>query len=118
MKSYTEYKNLWYKKNKDRILQMRRDYYAVNREKILVLRAEDRKNGIAQERKWKSRGANLTFSEYQEAYQTQKGKCLACGREDGDKTGRKLCADHDHETGEFRGLLCVGCNFHDALGVS
>lgn len=34
--------------------------------------------------------------------------CQACGIEG------KLCFDHNHVTGEFRGWLCQGCNF--ALG--
>lgn len=44
----------------------------------------------------------------------QKGVCALCGREpSGSK--RRLCIDHDHETGRFRGLLCVPCNA--ALGT-
>ena len=30
--------------------------------------------------------------------------CHACGRE------FRLAADHNHETGMFRGWLCLGCN--------
>lgn len=32
------------------------------------------------------------------------GDCQCCGRT------RKLCLDHDHETGEFRGWICDRCN--------
>lgn len=33
-------------------------------------------------------------------------KCEICGGRD----GRELCVDHNHETGEVRGLLCSTCN--------
>jgi Recombination endonuclease VII len=35
------------------------------------------------------------------------GTCYICGRK-----SRKLALDHDHKTGEARGLLCVEDNFH------
>lgn len=45
----------------------------------------------------------------------QGGGCRICGKRPGKIS---LHVDHDHETGEIRGLLCVGCNnalgqFHD-----
>lgn len=43
--------------------------------------------------------------------------CMICGkketantRPDVKTTPNKLCADHSHTTGEFRGFLCVQCN--------
>lgn len=44
---------------------------------------------------------------YDFAYVEQKGRCLICGDLPGE---RNLHADHCHETGEFRGLLCGKCN--------
>ncbi len=37
------------------------------------------------------------------------GKCHVCGIPELELTGR-LCVDHDHETGDFRGWLCHACN--------
>ena len=34
-------------------------------------------------------------------------KCEICGKEN---PHRALCVDHNHETGEVRGLLCDNCN--------
>jgi hypothetical protein len=40
----------------------------------------------------------------------QNSVCKICGSPDGDKKGRRLSIDHDHDTGEVRGLLCNRCN--------
>ncbi len=37
------------------------------------------------------------------------GRCAICGVLETD-SGRKLCMDHNHETGKFRGWLCRQCN--------
>ncbi len=37
------------------------------------------------------------------------GKCVICGVPELE-LNRKLCMDHDHKTGEFRGWLCQKCN--------
>lgn len=50
----------------------------------------------------------LAPGEYAALLATQGGKCAICGRASG-KT-RRLAVDHDHETGEVRGLLCKPCN--------
>ena len=49
----------------------------------------------------------ITLEEYEIAMNTSTS-CEICGSED------KLCYDHDHNTMEFRGILCMGCN--SALG--
>jgi hypothetical protein len=57
----------------------------------------------------------ITEEDYNTLLEVQGGKCAICGSTQGRMhaaTGepRHLAVDHDHETGEIRGLLCDGCN--------
>lgn len=58
---------------------------------------------------------DLLPGEYDRMYAAQGGLCAICGPRTGHsgKT-RRLVVDHDHKTGEVRGLLCQICN--DILG--
>jgi|DEB19_MinimDraft_3_1074340.scaffolds.fasta_scaffold28849_5 hypothetical protein len=53
----------------------------------------------------------LTLQKYDEILARQNGGCAICGSKVA-KTKRngRFCVDHDHETGEVRGLLCAPCN--------
>lgn len=55
---------------------------------------------------------NLTVEAYDELLESQCEVCAICGDEC--DSGHRLSVDHDHETGEVRGLLCKDCNI--ALG--
>lgn len=50
----------------------------------------------------------ITSDEYDSMLESQGGVCAICG--EADPTGRRLAVDHNHETGEVRGLLCIRCN--------
>jgi hypothetical protein len=60
----------------------------------------------------------ITPDEYRLLYVAQKGRCWICPRPNGAKGihpddpkgrgGRRLGVDHNHLTGEVRGLLCTG----------
>ena len=50
----------------------------------------------------------LDIEQFTELLKAQDHKCAICGDE------TILCVDHDHKTGEVRGLLCHPCNL--ALG--
>ena len=50
----------------------------------------------------------VTFARYAELLNEQNGCCAICHRPEPDD--RMLDVDHDHETGEVRGLLCTSCN--------
>ncbi len=54
---------------------------------------------------------NLSREQYNQIYERQNGMCAICGRTDsGMKHAPDLLVDHDHSTGENRGLLCCNCN--------
>ncbi|NBR32848.1 MAG: hypothetical protein EBS87_11685 [Sphingomonadaceae bacterium] len=57
----------------------------------------------------------ISHSEFQEAWDKQSGNCAIC--EDAlpdlmtyDQRRRGYAIDHNHETGDFRGVLCLKCN--------
>jgi hypothetical protein len=60
---------------------------------------------------WRKAGHNLTEDQYWVLFKTQNGVCAVCGEPPNTK---RLAVDHDHQTGEIRGLLCMHCN--TALG--
>lgn len=50
---------------------------------------------------------DMSASEFGERLSSQNGKCAICLKQ---ITGRDIHRDHDHNTGEWRGLLCNNCN--------
>ena len=58
----------------------------------------------------------ITRDEYEQLFEFQEGRCYICQRT---ARSRRLAVDHNHKTGEVRGLLCAdherGCN-HAILG--
>lgn len=51
---------------------------------------------------------NLSLGLYHWLGRWQKRRCLICGEKMGPSVA--LQVDHDHETGQIRGLLCRACN--------
>lgn len=51
---------------------------------------------------------NLSLEDYDRMLDDQDGRCAICLKPP--EPDRHLCVDHDHETGENRGLLCDICN--------
>ena len=46
----------------------------------------------------------ITISDFELIVQRQGGGCAVCGSD------QELCVDHNHTTGEVRGVLCNSCN--------
>jgi hypothetical protein len=51
----------------------------------------------------------ITADEFDTLLAQQSGGCALCG--DVNLSGKNLFVDHDHTTGEVRGLLCHNCNY-------
>lgn len=65
----------------------------------------NRRNG------WLKRKYGITLSDYERLLKAQGGVCLICHSPESRKDGQlHLSVDHDHQTGQVRGLLCVRCN--------
>lgn len=56
---------------------------------------------------WQLRRYGITVEQFNAMLVIQKGRCAICGKFNGSK---RLCVDHNHETGKVRGLLCDPCN--------
>jgi hypothetical protein len=57
----------------------------------------------------------ITVEEYEKLLAEQDGICAICGKSETNISGKSrqvdsLSVDHDHSTGEIRGLLCNNCN--------
>lgn len=58
----------------------------------------------------------ITQDRYEEILKSQNYKCAVCGRDNSGTTRAfNLSVDHNHVTGEIRGLLCHPCNSASGL---
>lgn len=55
----------------------------------------------------------ITIKQYDDLLSSQQGRCFLCGIAPTER--KRLAVDHDHKTGEVRGLLCAPCNMAVAV---
>ncbi len=113
-----EYSKKWYYKNHEKCKQWALSYYHKNAERIKLRTKEYRKSHrqIVRDidrRKHIKKKFGISVEEYDALFLNQNGKCAICDqpettRQNGSE--RFLAVDHDHDTGQIRGLLCFGCN--------
>ncbi len=88
-----------------------REYYEKNREEIIRKSIEwGKRNPDSVWKRWhKQRGINITREEQQKIFESQDGCCAICKTKwiEGMPI---LFLDHNHHTGDVRGLLCRNCN--------
>lgn len=104
-----EYRKRWYRENRERSIAYVRSWQQANPERLKAWRVKNRDRRNRQMREIHLRNKfGLTPAQYAEMLQRQGGGCAICG--DPPPTTSSLHVDHDHGTGEIRGLLCVRCN--------
>lgn len=87
-----------YNRNKEACRAQSAEWKRLNPEKVRIGRRE---------RTLKRYG--LDAESYDLLLEMQEHKCLLCGQSAADEK-KALAVDHDHETGQIRGLLCQNCN--------
>mgnify|MGYP001591391904 CR=1 FL=1 len=102
----------WEADNKATISRASKAYYEKNHTSIAIKR-----------KVWRRRTTlashGLTAAQFDKMVIDQGNRCCICEREPRQNRGGRngslrWCIDHDHRTGQVRGLLCHGCN--KALG--
>jgi len=84
-------------------------YYAKNKEKLAQQALEWQRNNPEKRKKYRLKYRfGISLEEYDRLFEKQNGVCAICG-EPANRRG-SLDVDHDHDTGEIRGLLCWNCN--------
>jgi hypothetical protein len=100
-----------YLNNRDRYIQRTQEWVAANPDRVAEYRAEYR-NRPERKRAMRDlyyrRTYGLSADEVDVMLDAQGGGCAICGVLP-DTLG-KLHLDHDHMTGDIRGLLCQSCN--------
>jgi hypothetical protein len=102
-----------YHANHDAAIARKQRYSENNREEIRERARQWAKDNADKVKEWAwesgiKRRHGMTRSDYEKIYNEQSGLCAICGQPP--REGKKLCIDHNHDTGAIRGLLCRNCN--------
>jgi len=130
--TFREYGRRWHEANPGKKAAFDRRYYERNgdkiRAKVLERYYENHEQNLEAARRKRDadrprlrayefqrslrRHYGITEQDYADLLAAQEGVCAICGKECA--TGKRLAVDHNHATGNVRGLLCQACNL--ALG--
>lgn len=95
----TEYHSQYYKEHEDKKKAYQKAYRLLNLEKIKI---KDRFKSLKAK-------YGITPEVYDAMFKQQNGVCKICKQTERGRY-KNLAVDHNHRTGEVRGLLCRRCN--------
>lgn len=75
-----------------------------NRDRIHYYKTKDRHRELHMAKRY-----SISVEEYRRLFEVFDSKCGICGKPETTK-GKVLSVDHNHATGQVRGLLCGKCN--------
>jgi len=85
----TEKSKLWQSKNREKLKEKTKHYHLKSK-------------------------FNISYQDYLKLTEEQQNKCAICLNEETSQSNggavKRLAVDHDHTTGQIRGLLCNNCN--------
>ena len=93
-------------KNKANRTKATQDYWKRHPDKLAAYKAKIKLTGYHINNHLQD-NYNLTIEDYAWMWHKQNGLCSICGKA---PTRFGLVVDHNHQTGEVRGLLCSPCN--------
>jgi CRISPR/Cas system-associated protein Cas10 (large subunit of type III CRISPR-Cas system) len=106
-----EYRRRWYAQNREREIARVHEWQRENADRVNARSAEYRKKpGRARAMRdlYYRRTFGLTADDVDQLIAKQNGCCAICGRSP--QRLASLHLDHDHTTGQIRGVLCSTCN--------
>lgn len=100
----------YYHRNKEVLKEKTKKRYAENKEEILAkTKAYYKENPHKKKEQTLRYKYGISLEDWQAMFDKQNGCCAICSKRTDD-----LVVDHNHESGQVRGLLCRKCN--SALG--
>jgi len=110
MSKYTKSHKKYYDKNRKRILKAQKEYNEKHKDRYRQnTKNWSSKNGKRMKEWTLKTFYNLSLDEFNDIFEKQNGCCAICGIHQS-QLKKTLCVDHDHKTGQIRGLLCNKCN--------
>ena len=112
-----EYNRKYQEKNKEKLLEYQKEYREKNKEKIIKRQREilNTEEGLKKNRinNWKNYGIicddwDVLYERYLNTEFCEECNCKLTINKTTTNTTRQL--EHDHNTGEFRNILCNLCN--------
>jgi Recombination endonuclease VII len=106
---HNEYHRLWRKDHAESVRETMHRYYIKNQDKR---KAYDNspERVLERRRQHLARRYNVTPEAYEALLVQQNNLCAMCRGTLTKAKGKMPHTDHDHLTGEVRGILCAGCN--------